>query len=67
MAGFLSYLIHKMKKYGYTIIVISVVCGLFITVSDYWVQMTTVETNYFVSKLLSLNGTNIQEDNASFS
>lgn len=45
-----------MKKYGYTIIIISVVCGLFITVCDYLVQMTTVETNYFVSKLLLLNG-----------
>lgn len=46
-----------MKRYGHTIIIISVVCGLFITVCDYLVQMTTVDTNYFVSRLLSLNST----------
>lgn len=39
------------------IIIISVISGLFITTCDYLVQMKTVETDYFVSRLLSLEET----------
>lgn len=46
-----------MKKYEDLIFVQSVIAGLFVIVCDYWVQMTTVETAYFVSRLLSLDST----------
>lgn len=39
------------------IIIISVISGLFIIICDYIVQMKTIETDYFVSRLLSLDET----------
>ena len=39
------------------IIIISVISGLFIIICDYKVQMKTIETDYFVSRLLSLDET----------
>ncbi|GAE23085.1 hypothetical protein JCM10003_2782 [Bacteroides pyogenes JCM 10003] len=45
----------EMKKYEDLIFIQSVIGGVFVIVCDYWVQMTTVETTYFVSKLLSLD------------
>lgn len=46
-----------MKKHEDLIFIQSVIGGVFVTVCDYWVQMTTVETTYFVSRLLSLDHT----------
>ena len=45
----------EMKKYEDLIFIQSVIGGVFVIVCDYWVQMTTVETTYFVSRLLSLD------------
>lgn len=47
----------EMKKYEDLILIQSVIGGVFVIVCDYWVQMTTVETTYFVSRLLSLDST----------
>ncbi len=44
-----------MKKGVNLVFVLSVICGLFVTICDYLVQMTTTETDYFVSRILSLD------------
>ncbi len=48
-----------LKKGIHLIFVLSTVCGLFVTICDYLVQMTTTETDYFVSRILSLDNISV--------
>lgn len=46
------------KRHFYRfIIVVSILAGVFISICDYLVQMTTTETSYFVSRILTLDQT----------